>query len=244
MSKIYQVSTLDALMQGYFNGSVTVKELLKHGSYGIGTFEGLDGEMIVQNGKVFDGRSDGNVYPMSDDELIAFTTVYDFTANALKFTADDLKDLDAVKAYLDSIIEKNYNGNKNVFYIMNAEGVFDLAKVRSCSKQQAPYPTLAEVAKCQKENTYSNEEGYLQAIWCPQYINGINLPGWHIHYLSKDFKHGGHVLNLAIKSIALTFDQICSFDLNLPTNEAFGKVDLLEDLSSATASVEGDTGKK
>lgn len=241
--KVYQVSTLDALMQGYFNGTVTVEELLKHGSYGIGTFEGLDGEMIVQDGKVFDGRGDGHVYPMGNNEKVAFSTVYDFSKKAKKFSAENLENLQAVKDYLDAIIEKEYDNNRNVFYIMNGEGSFNLAKVRSCTKQEPPYPTLAEVAADQHENTYENEKGYLQAIWCPEYINGINLPGWHIHYLTDSYAHGGHVLNLSIKSFELKFDQIFKYDLVLPETKEFGKVDLNADLAAATAKVEGDTKK-
>lgn len=243
MSKIYQVSTLDALMQGYFNGTVTVEELLKHGSYGIGTFEGLDGEMIVIDGKVYDGRSDGAVYPMGNEELVAFSTVYNFSDKTKSYSAAKLGNLEAIKKFLDQIIETDYNNNKNVFYIMKAEAKFDLAKVRSCHKQAAPYPKLADVAKDQKENTYLGEEGYLQAIWCPEYVNGINLPGWHIHYISKDFKHGGHVLNLAIESMEVDIDQVFGYELVLPNNPEFANVDLLEDLAGATAAVEGDTKK-
>lgn len=241
--KIYQVSTLDALMQGYFNGTITVTELLKHGSFGIGTFEGLDGEMIVQDGKVYDGRSDGRVYPMSGLEKVAFSTVYDFSGDAKNFTTTKLSDLETVKQYLDNIIEQEYAGNKNVFYIMSAKGSFQSAKIRSCTKQNAPYPTLANVAKDQHEYVFENEDGYLQAIWCPEYVNGINLPGWHIHYLSNNFQHGGHVLNLNINTLDIVFDQVTNYELVLPTTKEFGAVDLLEDLSVATAQVEGDTKK-
>ena len=50
---IFQVSTLQALAMGYTRRVITVEELLRHGDTGLGTFEDLDGEMIVADGKCF-----------------------------------------------------------------------------------------------------------------------------------------------------------------------------------------------
>ena len=47
---IYQVALLQSLAQGYFDGIITVGELREHGDTGIGTFEGVNGEMIVLDG--------------------------------------------------------------------------------------------------------------------------------------------------------------------------------------------------
>ena len=44
---LYQVALLQSLVQGYYDGIVTVGELSRHGDTGIGTFEGVNGEMIV-----------------------------------------------------------------------------------------------------------------------------------------------------------------------------------------------------
>ena len=52
-SKMYQVSTLQALALGYSRSVVTVGELLRHGDTGLGTFEDVDGEMIVIDGNCY-----------------------------------------------------------------------------------------------------------------------------------------------------------------------------------------------
>lgn len=49
--KYYQVSTLQALALGFSKPVITVEELLMHGDLGLGTFEDVDGEMIVLDGK-------------------------------------------------------------------------------------------------------------------------------------------------------------------------------------------------
>src|SRR6266496_3491998 len=56
---LFQVSTLDALLQGVYNGTLTVGQLKRHGDFGLGTFEGLDGELIAVNGHVYHMRSTG-----------------------------------------------------------------------------------------------------------------------------------------------------------------------------------------
>ena len=53
ISKYYQVSTLQALALGFSKSVITVGELLRHGDTGIGTFEDVDGEMIILDGKCY-----------------------------------------------------------------------------------------------------------------------------------------------------------------------------------------------
>ena len=62
---LYQVSTIDALMQGAYEGVQPVSEIRKHGDFGIGTFDALDGEMIVLDGTVYQAKADGKIYPVA-----------------------------------------------------------------------------------------------------------------------------------------------------------------------------------
>ena len=41
------VSTIDAILNGLYDGIITYGELKEWGDFGIGTFEGLDGEMVA-----------------------------------------------------------------------------------------------------------------------------------------------------------------------------------------------------
>ena len=80
-NKLFQVGTLNSLMMGDYHGSVSVKDLLKEGNVGIGTYDGLDGEAIIVNGKAYDGRADGKVYEMNDNDTLPFSTVSHFDEN-------------------------------------------------------------------------------------------------------------------------------------------------------------------
>ena len=50
---LFQVSTSRALVEGVFGGCLTVKDLKQHGDFGLGTYEQLDGEMIMLEGRCF-----------------------------------------------------------------------------------------------------------------------------------------------------------------------------------------------
>lgn len=235
----YQVSTLNALMMGNFDGVVTVGELKRHGSWGIGTYEGLDGEAIVCDGHAYDAHADGTTCEYSDDARLAFATVANFTNRGAQFEISGATTIAQVKDALDDA-RKAFDDNDNAWAMMAMHGTFTSLRVRSCEKQLTkPYPTLSEVASSQHEHSYENESGWVIGAWVPAYLEGINLPGWHIHFLSDDTRRGGHLLELAAGKASGKLESYARFKMDLPVSREFDKLDLGEDLASATASVEG-----
>ncbi len=65
---MFQVALLQSLTQGYYDGIIEVSELKKYGDTGLGTFEGVNGEMIVLDGKVYQALGDGTVKEADDKE--------------------------------------------------------------------------------------------------------------------------------------------------------------------------------
>lgn len=238
MSKFYQISTLNTLMLGNFDGVLTVGELLKEGNVGIGTFEGLDGEMIVFGGKAYNGKAAGYAEEYGENEKVAFATVSSFTKDAKSYTLQNVTSLDSLRAELDKIVDNDY-GNKNIFYLIKAEVELNSVKVRSCYKQEKPYKTLFEVSSSQMEYTYENVDGYLIGVWCPKFVDGLNMPGWHLHFLSKDKMKGGHLLAVSVKNASITLEDKNDYEILLPSNKEFKSLDLTADLKKATKKVEG-----
>ena len=236
MQKVLQVSTLNALMLGDFNGAMTVKDLLSDCDTGIGTYEGLDGEALIVDGVAYKGTADGTVVKMADTDKMAFSTVTKFDHSVKEQTITNVEDIKTLKEKLQPIVDQN----KNIFYMFLAHAKFSKMHVRSCYKCAKPYPTLAEAACEQREYHYENEEGQIIAIYCPDYVEGINLPGWHFHFLSDDKTHGGHILGLSADEFTFKMNAIPEFDLDLPTDSDFGKLNLTEDLSESTNAVEGN----
>lgn len=235
MKTLVQASTLNALMLGNFDETVSVRDFLHHADTGIGTYTGLDGEAIFEDGVAYKATADGNVVVMKPEDGVAFGTVAKFDESVPIHEMANIADIEAMKNALEPYV----GGNKNVFYMIKAKGVFKTMHVRSCFACEKPYPTLSEVAKNQREFHYENTRGTVIAVYCPAYVNGINLPGWHFHYLSGDKKQGGHILGLSADRLELKVNRIERFDLTLPTNPEFAQRDLCEDLSAKTAAVEG-----
>lgn len=227
-----QISTLDALAQGYFDGVIPVSKVSKYGNFGIGTFQGLDGEMLVLDGKVYQVPVSGAVRVADPKWTIPFMAVTYFKAGqARKVPAGtDMKTLaQETEAAFPS---------KNLFYAIRIEGTFEKVKTRSVAKQPSPYPTLAEALKKQAVFELSNVEGTAIGFWCPTYVKGINLPGYHLHFLTKNGKAGGHVLDFTTKNTVVKVQKLNEFSMILPDTPAFGRLDFTTDRSAEVKKVE------
>lgn len=235
MKTLIQASTLNALMLGNFDKTVSVKDFLHHADTGIGTYTGLDGEAIFEDGVAYKATADGKVSVMQPEDGVAFGTVAKFDESVPEVELKNISDIETLKQALEPYVKDD----QNIFYMIKAKGVFKTMHVRSCFASEKPYPTLSEVAQDQREFHFENTRGDVIAVWCPKYVNGINLPGWHFHYLSGDKTQGGHILGLSADSLRVKIDKIERFDLTLPQNPEFAKRDLCEDLSAKTAAVEG-----
>ena len=235
MKTLIQASTLNALMLGNFDKTVSVKDFLHHADTGIGTYTGLDGEAIFEDGVAYKATADGKVSVMQPEDGVAFGTVAKFDESVREVELKNISDIETLKQALEPYVKDD----QNIFYMIKAKGVFKTMHVRSCFASEKPYPTLSEVAQDQREFHFENTRGDVIAVWCPKYVNGINLPGWHFHYLSGDKTQGGHILGLSADSLRVKINKIERFDLTLPQNPEFAQRDLCEDLSAKTAAVEG-----
>ncbi len=232
---IYQVALLQSLTQGYYDGIVKVSELKEHGDIGIGTFEGVNGEMIVLDGTVYQALGDGSVQEAADDETVPFSNVTFFDKDG-SVELKDIKNVDALKGKLDSMVEKN---GRNLFYFIKLTGTFEKMNVRSELKQEKPYKTLDKALETdQREFNYENIKGTVVALYCPDYMGGLNTPGWHFHFISDDKTKGGHLLDLSFTKATAEYDTTPGFDMYLSDNNDFQKMELAKDVSGAIKKVE------
>ncbi|MEE3427467.1 MAG: acetolactate decarboxylase [Ruminococcus sp.] len=232
---IYQVALLQSLTQGYYDGIIKVSELKEHGDIGIGTFEGVNGEMIVLDGKVYQALGDGSVQEADNDETVPFSNVTFFDKD---ITSDisDIKNIDALKENLDKTVNEN---GRNMFYFIKINGTFNKMNVRSELKQKKPYKSLDKaLATDQREFNYKDIKGTVVALYCPDYMDGLNTPGWHFHFVSDDRNKGGHILELAFDNAKAEMDKTSGFEMKLSDNKTFQKLELAKDVSQAIKKVE------
>ncbi|NYT12559.1 MAG: acetolactate decarboxylase [Methanomassiliicoccales archaeon] len=197
---MYQISTLEALFEGRYDGVKDVDDLMACGDTGLGTFEGLDGEMIVYDGKCYQVTSDGLVQVASNDLGVPFACVGYMDVD-LSFDVNTSMNMSDLEAYISERLPSN-----DTFYIIEIRGHFDNVLARSVPKQEKPYPPLEDVIKNQTKFTYSDIDGTIVGIWCPSYIGEMNAAGFHFHFISEDRTMGGHLLDCEISSGAVSLD--------------------------------------
>ena len=230
-NSLYQVSTINAVLQGVYDGQMNMKELKQHGNFGIGTFEGLDGEMIALDGQFYQVKSTGHVVLVSDQVKTAFADVMDFKPEKTEKIPDVLT-FNELEQVLDGIIQ-----DKNYIYAIRIDGVFS-GTTRSIPGKTKPYPSLTDAAKTQSVFDIQNTKGTIVGFLCPQYINGINVTGYHLHFISDDRKSGGHILSGGIKSGVVKIERITDFRMILPNSDAFQQAVLNKDYSKELNGVE------
>lgn len=230
---LYQVSTIDALMQGVFDGVETVGDLKKHGDFGIGTFDALDGEMIVLDGRYYQAKADGRVYPAPDNATSPFATVTYFNTDIVEKT-DQPMNVSVFSTKMSARLPSS-----NMVYAVKIHNTFPLVKVRAIPAQKKPYPTLADASKTQSVYTYSDTPGTIIGFYTPVFFKGLNVPGYHLHFIADDHLTGGHILEVAIPANStIEYDVTPGFAMALPTSGAFTGADLSQDQSAALAKVE------
>lgn len=223
---IYQVSTLKALVEGVYEGNITFKELRRHGDFGIGTFNGLDGEMVGIDGKFYQVKANGYAYPVSDALKTPFSMVKTFRSEKAIYLEREY-DYEDLTRYLDHVV-----ASKNLPYAVKIEGLFNSVKTRSVPKQARPYAKLPEALKGQRVYEYSNVRGTIVGFRMPEYLKGVNTPGYHFHFISEDRKTGGHLLECETNDIIIYIDDIKEFRMVLPDSGEFLKTDLMKDSES------------
>lgn len=73
-NRLFQHSTMAALVGGLFSGTTSFKELLQHGDLGIGTLDQFDGELIILDGEAFQIRSDGQAYKVKPEDTTPYAS--------------------------------------------------------------------------------------------------------------------------------------------------------------------------
>ena len=231
---VYQVSTIGALMQGVYNGTVTVGELKKHGNFGLGTFDRLDGEMIVLNGNVWQAKSDGSVIPAADNQTTPFATVTYFTPDFRQISPDHTMNFSEFATTMADELP-----SQNMIYAVEIHGTFPSVTVRAIPAQEMPYPNLTVASAGQHEFTYTNVTGTIVGFYMPVFFKDLNTQGYHLHFLSDDHAKGGHILDMTLPAgSSVEYHITPDFAMALPTTGAFTGANLTADMSGAVAAVE------
>ncbi len=229
---IHQLSTYDALLSGFYDGQTRLSELMRAGDFGIGTFDRLDGEMVALDGKIYQVRHDGQVRVMPDSVRTPYADVCYFRPDQ-HLASNRFFDFKSFQSFLDSVLV-----NPNLFYAVKVKARFQSMTTRSVAAQQKPYEPLVEAVKKQAVFQFKDVSGTLVGFRIPAFAKGINVPGYHFHFLSDDRRQGGHVLDGQWVGMIVQIDEIRKFHLVLPGHgTGFQTLDLSRDAGEEAAKV-------
>jgi acetolactate decarboxylase len=211
---LFQVSTMSALLAGAFDGEKTFEELKKTGDFGIGVIHALDGKMIALDGEFYQIKVLGRSFPVSDQMKTPFAAVTFFEEDEFVIIEDGPLRFARLKKSLDNLI-----ADKTSVYAVRIDGEFAFAKTRSVPSQKRPYRRLNTVLRTgQKVREFENVEGTMVGFWYPRYVGGINIPGYHFHFITKDRTAGGHLLDCRLTKGVARIDRKTRIHIELLEN--------------------------
>jgi len=214
-AEVYQFSTISALLDGVYDGDVTVAEILRHGDFGLGTFNHLDGEMVILEGVCYRLRADGTATRAAQDDLTPFAAVTRFHTD-IEIAICDRTDRADVIAAIDRKL-----ASANLLYAIKVTGRFAELRTRTVMAQQQPYPPLTKATEDQAETRITDATGTLVGFRTPDFEQGISVAGYHLHFLNNDRTGGGHVLDFELEHGQVAISGASQLHLSLPTSGAF-----------------------
>lgn len=222
--EITQVNTIDSLLAGFYDGTMSLRELGEYGNFGIGTVDKLDGELLLLDGEFYHIKADGKAYRLPLHATTPFAAVVDFQPDRI-FSATGTMTFPTARAYIDAKFP-----NQNIFTAIKIHGTFSKVHTRSVPAQVKPYKPLTEVTKHQPEFKMKNITGTIVGFRLPTFVKGINVPGYHLHFISDDLQHGGHLLDFELEKGVIEIAEVHRFRMFLPENaNDFAAIDLAKD---------------
>ena len=233
-TKFTQISLFSVLLAGRYGGVVSVGEVKKMGDMAIATMDRLDGEMQMIDGVVYQACADGHVYLPDDDATVPFGTVAEFHAEKCVRLAD----IPSYELFEEHMAKCCPLGNCPL--AVRFTGDFRRMKVRAVVRQERDGVGLAEAAKNEAIFDFADCSGDLVGFRLPGYVKGVNAPGWHLHFMDTERRHGGHVVNFSLLEGDLRYCHAEDFQIRLPPPEVLSGLDLERDWSKELKRAEAE----
>jgi acetolactate decarboxylase len=229
---LFQASTIGALLEGAYEGDLSFAELAQHGDLGLGTLNRLDGEMIALDGEFFRADVDGVVCPIPAETKTPFAVVTRFEAE-IDLMLGPTPTHAELLATLDDLVPASASS-----CAIRLDGHFDLVRARSVPAQSPPYRSLTEVVADQHVFDLEDVEGTMLGFRFPAYAEGIEVGGYHLHFISADRTRGGHVLGSSSRRLRGRIDPSDDLHVELPPAIELADPDLAAATHAAVTAVE------
>jgi len=231
---LFQASTIGALLEGAYDGDLSFAELAEHGDLGLGTVNRLDGEMIAIDGRFYRADVDGNIHPVPAEERTPFAVMARFEPTVEARIEGELSH----QRLLSRISELVPEARGASSCAIRVDGPFALVRARSVPAQSPPYRPLTEVVAEQHVFELADVEGTMLGFRFPAYAEGIEVAGYHLHFIDSERRRGGHVLDSRPAGVRLQLDPSEDLHIELPPGIDLADPDLAASTHAALAAVE------
>jgi acetolactate decarboxylase len=85
---------------------------------------------------------------------------------------------------------------------------------------------------------FDDIDGTIVGVWFPDYMAGVNVAGFHLHFIADDHQRGGHLLDFSAADLTTAIDETDNFYLVLPGGDAFGRADIGKTNETAVGIIE------
>lgn len=208
---LFQASTIGALLDGAFEGDLSFRELAEHGDLGLGTLNHLDGEMVAIDSEFFRADVNGRATRIEPEERTPFAVVTEFDPTVDERLSDEPLSHEELLARLDELVPAGASS-----CAVRLDGRFELVRARSVPRQEPPYRPLTEVVAEQHVFELREVEGTMLGFRFPTYVEGIEVAGYHLHFISADRTRGGHVLGSESRGLRVRLDPSDDLHVELP----------------------------
>ena len=209
--EVFQTSTFAALLDGKLEGDVSFSELAGHGNLGLGTFDAVDGEMLCVDGEFFRCDVEGKAHPVEPERKTPFACLVAFEPRHSFELTDPI-------TWKELMAELDYRlGAPDQVHALRLDGRFASVHARSVEGVSKPYPPMTEIVKAQHVFDFEEVTGTMVGFRFPDFATGLNVPGYHLHFITADRKRGGHVLGAIPAGVTVAVDDETEIRVELPS---------------------------
>ena len=209
-----------ALVNQVYTGDITPAEMLEKGQFGLGTADNLDGELVALNGVVYKIEIDGSLIKAPSNLAAPYMTMFKFNPKK-RITLKNVSSLALLGEKLKATMS-----SKNSFYAYKITGTFNSLKMASAQRVKNDSVPLMEYLKTRVMYTKQNIKGTLVGLYTPDYLGNISIPGMHFHFVSNDYKLGGHLEGISFDEVTVEIEEINKINLTLPQVGKFRAIEL------------------
>ncbi|MDF1646908.1 MAG: acetolactate decarboxylase [Legionellaceae bacterium] len=211
MSHLFQYSHALIFEQKKYDGHFSVEELKKMGDIGLGTFNGLNGELAMIEGKCYQCIQEQKVELAPNQTRIPWAAVTRFTKESVICSLEKISDFSALETYLCQLTDM-----QNFPYVFHIRAHFKYLSFRQVIKQTKPYTlSLEDVYKISPLEKAESIEADLVGFYMPDFMESMHPKGLHFHGVTTNQQLGGHVVDFEFDTAALTFEKITEIEVIL-----------------------------